>query len=566
MAQFIKTPKQIEATDLHINYSQIMLYGGSRCVSGDTILDGQTKTIREIAAIGEPVQVLTSHGYQIAEPPFKKGSCKMLTIEMESGEIVTVTPDHRFWDGSRWVRASTLSRSSQLACRSQSLPQCLPQSSSAFSLLNDIPLKNGYELKSVKTITETAVQDYFTLHVPGTEQYYANGILHHNSGKTFIAVRNIMLRALKMKSRHMIGRSTFSSVKRSIGMDTLPKVFEICFPNLIINKDYIINKTDWYVKLHNGSEIWLAGFDDKERADKILGLEFSTIFLNECTQISWDVRNTIMSRLAENSGLRLIAMYDCNPASVKHWTHTVFKEGKDPEGEAIKYFENFASLQMNPVDNLVNLPPEYIALLESMPARQRKRFLAGEFQDDIEGALWDFDMIQKANSKQIRELKKTVIAVDPAVTNNPNSDLTGIIVCSLDVNNEGVIHEDLSIKASPNEWANRVVNAYHEWGAAEIVVEVNQGGDLVQSLLHSIDPMLRIEMVRASKGKFARAEPVAALYERGLIAHEKFLPDLETEMCEYVPLNSNKSPDRLDALVWGITHLMLNNERTWFRA
>lgn len=373
------------------------------------------------------------------------------------------------------------------------------------------------------------------------------------SGKTAIDVRNIIIRACKVKSRHLIGRFRFNHVKKSIVFDTFPKVMELAFPHL----QYNLNKSDWFVTLPNGSEIWFGGFDDKDRVDAILGNEYSTIKLNECTQITWDARNTIMSRLAENSGLDLLAMYDCNPTSRKHWTYTVFKEGKTPDGELIKGIENYASLQMNPKDNLANLPKEYIELLEGMPERHRKRFLDGEFQDDIEGALWTALMLERAKAKPIRDLKKTIIAVDPAVTNNERSDATGIVVCSLDINNEGVVHEDYSIKATPNEWAQRVVNAYHKHDAAYIVVEVNQGGDLVETIIHSIDKNIKVKKVRASKGKFARAEPIAALYERDLVAHEKQLPDLETELCEYVPMNSKESPDRLDALVWGLTDLML---------
>jgi len=225
----------------------------------------------------------------------------------------------------------------------------------------------------------------------------------------------MVMRASKCTSRHLIGRHRFGHVKQSIVFDTFPKVMKLAFPNL----QYNLNKSDWFVQLPNGSEIWFGGFDDKERVDKILGKEYSTILLNEATQIAWDARNIIMTRLAENSGLKLLAMYDCNPTSTKHWTHTVFKQGKDPTGVDIAGFENYACLQMNPVHNRDNLPPAYFARLESLPARQRKRFLDGEAQDDIEGALWNSSMIDLAKSNKIKELKKTIIAVDPAVTNNP---------------------------------------------------------------------------------------------------------------------------------------------------
>jgi hypothetical protein len=181
------------------------------------------------------------------------------------------------------------------------------------------------------------------------------------------------------------------------------------------------------------------------------------------------------------------------------------------------------------------------------------------FEANLKGALWTSAMIKAARSKVSVERKKTVIAVDPAVTNEKLSDFTGIVPCSLDVNGHGIVEADLSIKASPNEWASRAVNAYYEYEAACIVVEVNQGGDLIETLIHSIDDRIPIKKVRASKGKFARAEPVAALYEQGKVAHAGSMPLLERELTQYVPQNSKKSPDRLDALVWGLTHLMLDD-------
>lgn len=382
------------------------------------------------------------------------------------------------------------------------------------------------------------------------------------SGKTAIDIRNIAARALIKPSRHLIGRLRFNHVKQSIGMDTFPKVMSLAFPNV----RYKLNKSDWFVEFENGSEIWFGGFDDKDRVDKILGNEYSTIKLNECTQIDWDTRNTIMSRLAENSGLPLLAMYDCNPTSRKHWSYTVFKEGKTPDGEIIKNHHRYACLQMNPKDNMDNLPQEYIDLLESLPARQRKRFLDGEFQDDIEGALWNILLIEQAKAVPVKELKKTVIAIDPAVTNNENSDLTGIIACGLDIDNHGVVIADYSGKFSPNDWAQRAVNAYHKHEAAYIVAEVNQGGDMVEAMIHNIDKTIVVKKVRASKGKFARAEPVAACYERGEVRHCEGLDELETEQCEYVPLNSKKSPDRLDAVVWGLTDLIVSQSKSYFMA
>ena len=171
-------------------------------------------------------------------------------------------------------------------------------------------------------------------------------------------------------------------------------------------------------------------------------------------------------------------------------------------------------------------------------------------------------MISNAFALEPGEIIKTVVAIDPAVTNQEDSDETGIIVASLDDIGQAVVEEDLSGKFSTLTWAQRAVNAYHKYEANEIVAEVNQGGDLVEDAIKSIDKNIKVVQVRASKGKFARAEPVSGLYEQNKVCHFKRLPDLETQLTEWVPLNTKKSPDRLDALVWAITHLMLRtNDR-----
>ncbi len=375
------------------------------------------------------------------------------------------------------------------------------------------------------------------------------------SGKTFITFRNIIIRASKFKSRHLIARHRFNHVKQSIIHDTLPKVMTMCFPNL----PYNVNKSDWFMSLPNGSEIWFGGLDDKERVDKILGNEYSTIFLNECSQISWDAMTTVMSRLAENSGLVNKMYFDCNPVGQKHWTYTVFKKGEDPNtGEKIENFELYGNMQINPIHNIENLPPHYIKMLESMPKRKKQRFLEGKFLKDVEGALWTDAMVEAAKVRPHGEIIKTVVAIDPSVSHSKTSDECGIVVCSLDENRDGVVQDDLSIKASTKTWAQRAVNAYYNYDANAIVAEVNQGGDLVEDVIHNIDPTIKVVKVHASKGKFARAEPISMLYESGQdkISHDKDMPGLEAEMTEWVPMNSKESPNRIDALVWGLTHLI----------
>lgn len=385
------------------------------------------------------------------------------------------------------------------------------------------------------------------------------------SGKTTIITRNIFLRALKSKSRHLVTRFRFNHAKTSLWHDTFPKVAEMCFPGV----DFEYNKSDFFVKVEpqnsfgGESQIWLGGVDDKERIEKILGNEYSTIYANECSQMSYDAVTMLRTRLAESSNLPLRFYYDLNPCGKKHWTYQEFEMGLVP-GTREKHKLSAGHCVLNPYDNADNLPAEYLKILESLPKRQRQRFLDGLFLNDVEGALWSDLMVSNAKTRPVGEITKTVISVDPAVTNNENSDETGIVVCSLDENKGGLVEADLSGKFSTLTWAQRVVSAYHAYEANEVVAEVNQGGDLVEDAIKSIDPNIKVVKVRASKGKFARAEPVSSLYEQEKISHtDPDMTDLEAQMTEWVPHKSKQSPDRIDALVYGLTHLMLReNEAT----
>jgi phage terminase large subunit-like protein len=184
-----------------------------------------------------------------------------------------------------------------------------------------------------------------------------------------------------------------------------------------------------------------------------------------------------------------------------------------------------------------------------------------------EGALWTPALLERAREAyEDRPLKRLVIAIDPAVSSGANSDETGLIVAGLTQDGIGVILEDLSLKAPAHIWIQKAIEAYHRLHADRIVAEVNMGGDLVEQLLRTNDSSISYRPVRAMRGKALRAEPIAALYERGKVWHAAGLMTLEDQLCDFIPGQSSKSPDRLDALVWALTDLMLTpspNPRIW---
>ena len=180
--------------------------------------------------------------------------------------------------------------------------------------------------------------------------------------------------------------------------------------------------------------------------------------------------------------------------------------------------------------------------------------LYAEIIDSFEGALWKPELIEEARIQEKKEMSKIIVAIDPAVTANQNSDETGIIVVGKCFNNEYHVLEDLSGRHKPDAWGKIAINAFYEWEADVIVAEVNNGGDLVEGLIRRIDSNISYRSVRATRGKILRAEPIAALYEQRRVHHVGVFSELESQMCSYTG-DTTSSPDRLDALVWGLTEL-----------
>lgn len=188
--------------------------------------------------------------------------------------------------------------------------------------------------------------------------------------------------------------------------------------------------------------------------------------------------------------------------------------------------------------------------------RLGRQELGGELLEDVEGALWTGAMIDGGRVPAHPDLVRVVVAIDPAVTASTDSDATGIIVAGKGVDGLGYVLADRSCKLSPDGWARRAVAAYGEFAADRIVAEVNNGGDMVESTLRVVDAGVSYRKLHASRGKQTRAEPIAALYEQGKIHHVGAFAELEDELTQWTP-ESGDSPDRLDALVWAMTDLML---------
>ena len=217
--------------------------------------------------------------------------------------------------------------------------------------------------------------------------------------------------------------------------------------------------------------------------------------------------------------------------------------------------------------NAYNLAPAFLDRIVGRykGTRLGRQELDGELIEDREDALWSRTMISNARlQKTLPEFTRIVVAVDPPASASRRADRCGIVVAGLAAQGTVIILEDATIAAAtPARWAQKALAAYHRHQADALVVEINQGGDMVESVIRNVDPHIVIRPVRATRGKFLRAEPVAHLYERGLVFHAGRFDALEDEMCDFGPgpngyaLSSGRSPDRLDALVWAVTALAL---------
>jgi phage terminase large subunit-like protein len=217
--------------------------------------------------------------------------------------------------------------------------------------------------------------------------------------------------------------------------------------------------------------------------------------------------------------------------------------------------------RMRTAENADNLAPGFLDMVRKRYAGSRlgRQELDGELIEDREDALWSRDGIDAAFVEEMPELRRIVVAVDPPASSRKTSDACGIVAAGLDEAGRAIVLADATVSAAkPQEWAGAAVTLFHRIEADCIVAEVNQGGDMVTAVIRTVDADVPVKAVRARRGKWLRAEPVAALYHQGRVLHAGRFAELEDEMCDFGPngLSSNRSPDRVDALVWAISELM----------
>ena len=310
------------------------------------------------------------------------------------------------------------------------------------------------------------------------------------------------------------------------------------------------NASNQEIRLKNGSKI--IGFSATE-PDRLRGPQFHRAWCDELA--AWRYPEAFDQLLF---GLRLGKNPQCVITTTPKPTNLI-KSLLDKPDVVITTGSTF--------DNAENLAPSALAALEEKYGGTTlgRQELYAEIVEDVEGALWTREELEQTRIPEghMPEMKRVVVGVDPAVTNNEHSDETGIIVAGRGIDDRFYIIDDVSHKNSPDGWMRQAVRAYYKHQADRVVVEVNNGGDLVQNLLNTIDKGVPLRSVRATRGKMIRAEPIAALYEQKKVSHCGIFAKLEEQMCFYT--GDGRSPDRLDALVWALTELSRSDGQAQWR-
>ncbi len=324
-----------------------------------------------------------------------------------------------------------------------------------------------------------------------------------------------------------------------------------------------------YYKNETKHIIELSGYEQRIRAktcwnaDTLRGDFADELILDEfqlMNEDTWEIVGAPM--LLDNNGN---AIFIYTPPSLQSRSVT---KANDPQ-HAAKLFKKasadtsgrWATFHFSTYDNPYIEKEAIDDLASDMSSISYRMEIMAEDIDEAPGALWKRSTIEKYRVSKAPELKRIVVGLDPSGTDKTTSDEAGIVVAGIDANGEGYVLEDLTGKFTPNGWAYRAIGAYNEWNADRLIGEVNYGGDMIETILRNLDNTVSYKSVTASRGKYVRAEPIAALYERGKVHHVGGFNKLEDEMCLWLP--GDKSPNRMDALVWAFTELMANPKKAF---
>jgi phage terminase large subunit-like protein len=375
------------------------------------------------------------------------------------------------------------------------------------------------------------------------------------SGKSLLIVLEMFRFAIKYENTNqIIFRNTLSSAIVGIWNITIPEVIKNFFPALPLMDGFVINKSRHEIRFPNGSMISIKGLDNKDKVQKLLSIELQCVFFDESHLTEFEHFGLVMSRMPSKLNVPYENKVICaaNWCPRTHWLKKFFLDKVNPETNAP---HNLSVGMMTSVtaDNLTIDAAEYTQSLLSGADRRTRLACAGTgFYDEAEGALWLQDDIKRKKALEIEKYDDIVVGYDPAVSNTKSSDGHGICIAGKKDGEYHVLYSWEKIM-DVNDCAAEICRLYKEFNCSKVVVEVNCGGDFIPSLFAKIDASVYCEVVRATKGKILRAEPIAALYKNEKVFHAQHFQDLEEQMVTFNGFGA--SPNSLDALVWALTYL-----------
>jgi hypothetical protein len=360
-----------------------------------------------------------------------------------------------------------------------------------------------------------------------------------------------------------MGRRELTTLKKTTLL-TLFKVFREC--DIEPERDYNYNQQLNVITFSNKSQIFLIDTAYKP-SDPLYarfgGFELTGCAVDESAETAYSAIEILYTRCGRRNnhayGIRRKMLETFNPDK-GHVYKRYYKPHKDNSPKPRHVF-----IPALPADNPSPEVHDYVAgILATASKATIQRLIHGNFEyDDVKGALWRWDMLEPIQVRKVPDnvvMRRTVVAVDPAVSSKVSSDETGIVVVGLGSDGLLYVLEDATGIYTPLQWATKVSFLYAKWEADRVIAEVNNGGDLVEVNVRQVDKNISYKAVHATKGKYTRAEPVAALYEQARVRHLPGLEALETQQTGWSAGEGQASPNNIDALVWGITELALTTK------
>lgn len=330
-----------------------------------------------------------------------------------------------------------------------------------------------------------------------------------------------------------------------------------------IEDQFHINKTEIEHKT-TGSRILFRGITtgSKNNTANLKSINgVSVLVVDEAEELTDEATFDRIDLSVRKQGVVNKVILVMNPSRVDSWIYKRFFKDAGISGGWSGSTNDCTYIHTTYLDNIDNLDDSFIEQLERLKETNLKKYnhlVLGEWSDgDSDFALWTDDLINGLRVNDKPPMKRIVISIDPAVTSKDTSDETGLIACGIGFDDHFYVLEDCTGIYTPKDWATKAVMMYRKWEADRIIGEANNGGDLIETVIRSVDNSVPYKSVHATRDKLTRAEPVSAIYEQGRAHHVGKFLELEYEMTTWEGKRGEKSPNRIDALVWGATETVL---------